>query len=71
MSQSEWKDMCRTSCDDFCSDDEEMGKLCKHRCTRNLCSIIDEKCDINEDSELKSCHYVVGSSITTDTDGEN
>jgi len=52
----EWKQkICLKSCDDYCSENQEIKKVCIHRCENSYCSQVGEICDISEETGPAGC----------------
>ena len=48
--------ICEQSCIDYCSEYSELvERECKLRCANRLCSIVFEKCDITDETEISPC----------------
>jgi len=61
-----WKSLiCIRSCEDFCSELEEVKNVCVLRCEKHLCSQINQMCDIADDNGIGSC--LVSTANTVDT----
>jgi len=56
--KNDWKiNICERSCGEFCNENEDVKTVCKMRCDKNLCSVVDKQCDITEDNGISPCDF--------------